>query len=375
MRIGIEAQRLFRKKKHGMDIVALELIKALQKIDTGHEFVVFVRPDTDDKVITPGANFEIVRVDGSPYPVWEQFKLPPAVKKYGIDVLHCTANTAPLNSSAPIITTLHDIIYLEKLNLTQGSMYQRIGNLYRRWNVPRTVNKSKIITTVSNFERKRILDHFNLPEEKVVTVYNAVGSHFKKITDPTELERVKKKYNLPDEYLFFLGNTDPKKNVRGVLAALAMLKQQGKLRLPVVMPDLDSLYLNQILNDIKAPDLANDIVLCGYIPNVEIPAVYSRAVLFLYPSLRESFGIPLLEAMACGVPVVTSNSSPMTEVAGNAALYAEAAEPESIADNIDMLLNNEQYRQQLIAFGMERIKLFSWENTARQMLSLYEKIV
>lgn len=375
MRIGIEAQRLFRKKKHGMDIVALELIKALQKLDTGHEFVVFVRPDTDDRVITPSADFEIVRVKGSPYPVWEQFMLPPIVKKYGIDVLHCTANTAPLNSSAPIITTLHDIIYLEKLNLTQGSMYQRIGNLYRRWNVPRTVKKSKVITTVSNFERQRILDHFDLPEEKVVTVYNAVGSHFKKITDPTELERVKLKYNLPDEYLFFLGNTDPKKNVRGVLAALAILKQQGKLRLPIVMPDLDSLYLNQLLSDLKAPDLANDIVLCGYIPNIEIPAVYSSAVLFLYPSLRESFGIPLLEAMACGVPVVTSNSSPMTEVAGNAALYAEAANPESIAENIDMLLNNEQYRQQLVALGKERIKLFSWENTASQMLTLYEKIV
>lgn len=375
MRIGIEAQRLFRKKKHGMDIVALELIKALQKLDTGHEFVVFVRPDTDDKVITAGANFEIVRVKGSPYPVWEQFMLPPAVKKYGIDVLHCTANTAPLNSSAPIITTLHDIIYLEKLNLTQGSMYQRIGNLYRRWNVPRTVKKSKIITTVSNFERQRILDHFDLPEEKVVTVYNAVGAHFKKITDENELERVKLKYNLPNEYLFFLGNTDPKKNVRGVLAALAILKQQGKLRLPIVMPDLDSLYLNQLLSDLKAPDLANDVILCGYIPNIEIPAVYSSAVLFLYPSLRESFGIPLLEAMACGVPVVTSNSSPMTEVAGNAALYAEAANPESIAENIDMLLNNEQYRQQLVALGKERIKLFSWENTASQMLTLYEKIV
>jgi glycosyltransferase involved in cell wall biosynthesis len=360
MRIGIEAQRLFRNKKHGMDIVALELIKALQKLNTQHQFFVFVRPDADDKIIEETPNFKIIRVEGAPYPLW--------------DVLHCTANTAPLNCPVPLITTLHDIIYLEKLNLVQGTMYQRIGNLYRRWNVPRTVAQSKIITTVSNFERKRIVDHFKLSPEKVVTVYNAVGSHFTKVTDKDTLAAVTKKYNLPPKYIFFLGNTDPKKNVRGVITALALLKKQGKLTYPVVISDLEKTYLLHLLQEIKATDLLDDIILCGYVPNKVIPAIYSNAIMFLYPSLRESFGIPLLEAMACQVPVLTTNSSPMTEVAGDAASYAEPHLPASIAEKIVELINSETLRNDLIQKGLERVKLFSWEKTAQQMLQLYEKI-
>lgn len=357
-----------------MDIVALELIKALQKLTTQHQFFVFVRPDADDKIIEETPNFKIIRVEGAPYPVWEQIKLRAAIKKYKLDVLHCTANTAPLNCPVPLITTLHDIIYLEKLNLIQGTMYQRIGNLYRRWNVPRTVAQSKIITTVSNFERKRILDHFKLPAEKVVTVYNAVGNHFTKVTDEAILAAVAKKYNLPPKYIFFLGNTDPKKNVRGVITALALLKQQGQLTYPVVISDLEKTYLQHILQEIKATDLVDDIILCGYVPNNEIPVMYSNAVMFLYPSLRESFGIPLLEAMACQVPVLTTNSSPMTEVAGDAALYAEPHLPASIAQKIVELINSETLRNDLIQKGLERVKLFSWEKTAQQMLHLYEKI-
>jgi glycosyltransferase involved in cell wall biosynthesis len=374
MRIGIEAQRLFRKKKHGMDIFALELIKALQKLNTPHQFFVFVRPDADDSIIKETPNFKIVRTEGAPYPVWEQIKLRKAIKEYKLDMLHCTANTAPLNCPVPLITTLHDIIYLEKLNLIQGTMYQRIGNLYRRWNVPRSVQQSKIITTVSNFERKRILDHFKLPAEKVVTVYNAVGDHFVKVTDETKLAQVSKKYNLPAKYIFFLGNTDPKKNVRGVITALALLKQKGQLTLPVVIPDLERSYLLHILNEINAASLLDDIVLCGYIPNEEIPAIYSNAVMFLYPSLRESFGIPLLEAMACQVPVITTNSSPMTEVAGDAALFAEPHLPESIAEKIVEMLNSESTRNELIQKGLERVKLFSWEKTAQKMVQLYQTI-
>lgn len=373
MRIGIEAQRLFRPKKHGMDIVALELIKAIQRMDTEHEFFVFVKPDVDDQIIHDTDNVKIIKLKGSPYPLWEQIVLPFAVKKYKIDVLHSTANTGPINSPVPLIVTLHDIIFLEKLYFLQGTMYQRIGNLYRRWNVPRLMDLCETIVTVSNFERDRILHHFHLPKERVIAVHNAVGAHFRRITDVGELSIAKEKYNLPDKFIFFLGNTDPKKNVMGVISALGELKKNGKLTMPLVMPDLDKEYLLRIMKEVKASDLREDILLCGYIPNGELPAVLSQATIFLYPSLRESFGIPLLEGMACGVPVITSNTASMPEVAGDAAAFVDPFNPHTIARKIEELLNDEQQRKDLVEKGLKRAEDFSWDITAHRMIEIYEK--
>lgn len=374
MKIGIEAQRLFRVKKHGMDIFAMELIKALQAAGTTHEFFVFVKPDNDDKIISEKDNFKIIRLDGSPYPLWEQWILPAAVRKYKIDVLHCTANTAPVFSPARLITTLHDIIYLEKIEINKGTLYQRVGNLYRRWNVPLAAKKSKLICTVSDYERERIIDRLKVSPEKVVTVYNGVGEHFKKITDTNILNSLRQKYKLPENYILFLGNPAPKKNVHGLLQALAILKKENKLTLPVVIPDLSRQYILQLLQDLDEGNLIADIVACGYIPNTDLPGIYSAATVFLYPSLRESFGIPILEAMACGVPVVTSNTSSMPEVAGNAALLADPLNPDSIAEKINELLTNTTLRETLITKGHERAQSFSWENTAQQVLELYEKM-
>ena len=133
MRIGIEAQRLFRKKKHGMDMVALELIRSLQRTDTRNEYFIFIRADKDRQVLTESPNFHIVEIPGGPYPWWEQVLLPRAVKKYKCEILHCTGNTAPLFSPVPLILTLHDIIFLETslrgIMFGEGSNYQRFGNI------------------------------------------------------------------------------------------------------------------------------------------------------------------------------------------------------------------------------------------------------
>jgi len=158
MKIGIEGQRLFRKKKHGMDMVALELIRNLQEIDHANEYYIFVSPDEDNAVLKETANFKIITLEGGSYPMWEQFALPKAAKKYGCEILHCTSNTAPVNCNIPLVTTLHDIIYMESsyLKILTGSAtpYQKFGNVYRKLIVPRVVNKSRKIITVSHFEKK-----------------------------------------------------------------------------------------------------------------------------------------------------------------------------------------------------------------------------
>jgi hypothetical protein len=160
MKIGIEGQRLFRKKKHGMDMVALELIRELQKIDHENEYFIFIKPDEDDSVLKETPNFKIVKLEGGSYPMWEQFALPKAASEAGCQILHCTSNTAPLNCKIPVVVTLHDIIYMESnyLRILTGSAtsYQKFGNVYRKLVVPRVVKMSQKIITVSHFEKNRI---------------------------------------------------------------------------------------------------------------------------------------------------------------------------------------------------------------------------
>lgn len=179
--------------------------------------------------------------------------MPRAVKKYKLDLLHCTSNTAPLFLSVPLVLTLHDIIYLEKISFTEGTAYQKFGNIYRKWNVPIISKKAKKILTVSDFENQRICSHFGFNKDLVQTVYNAAGTHFKKIANPQTLAETKAKYNLPDNYIFFLGNTDPKKNVRGVLKAISILRSSNLLPCKLLMLDINRQYLHDLANDIGSP--------------------------------------------------------------------------------------------------------------------------
>lgn len=356
-----------------MDMVALELIKQLQVLDSKNEYYIFVNNVEDKAALQETANCKIVHLKESSYPVWEQVHLPKAVNEYKLDLLHCTSNTAPISLKVPLIITLHDIIYLEKWNFTQGTTYQIIGNLYRRWNIPKVVKKAKHIITVSEFEKQRIASYFKLTDKQVSAVYNGVGAHFKRVTDEAELKRTKQAYNLPDNFIFYLGNTDPKKNVIGVLKALSILKSKGQLKSKLLMLDIDRDYLMTTMKQIGDVSLMDDIVFSGYVPNKDLPAIYSQAQLFLYPSLRESFGIPLLEAMACGVPTITSNTSSMPEVAGAASVLINPFNPEEIAEAMLNLQQDLNLQQQLIAKGLKRVEHFTWDANARQTLALYNQ--
>jgi len=379
MKIGIEGQRLFRKKKHGMDMVALELIRNLQLIDTENEYFIFVKPDEDNTVLKETPNFKIIQLDGGSYPMWEQIALPKAAKKYGCEILHCTSNTAPIFTDIPLITILHDIIYMEssyyKILTGSATPYQKFGNAYRKLIVPWVVKKSDKIVTVSHFEKNRIGEFFGMKDDKRLTaIYNGVSTHFKRVTDESELKRVKEKYHLPDHFFFFLGNTDPKKNTIGTLKAFSDFLKQSKSDYKLVMLDYDLNELEKLLIEIGDKDLINNIVLTGYVINTDLPAIYSLCTIFLYPSLRESFGIPMLEAMGCGVPVITSNTSSMPEVAGDAAHIINPYNPEEITQAIIKILADAEYYDTLCKKGIERNKLFSWKNMAEQVLLLYNEI-
>ncbi|MFY0598786.1 MAG: glycosyltransferase family 4 protein [Cyclobacteriaceae bacterium] len=367
MRIGIEAQRIFREKKHGMDIYAVELIKELQQIDHENEYFIFVKPDKD-WCIEETHNFSIIEVFGVTYADWEQISLPIAASKYELDVLHCTSNTAPLFCPVPTIVTLHDIIYLNK-NFSGGSLYQRLGHYYRKWIVPLAYKKAKQVFTVSNFERDRItalLGH----ENKLQTVYNGVGGKFKPLNSEEQKE-TRARLNLPKQYLFFLGNTAPKKNMKGMLEAFSRYCDENKDALPLVIAESSEEDVISILYDLKRTDVIEKIHLTGYLFHHDLPSVYASAALFIYPSLRESFGIPIIEAMACGAPVITSQASSMPEVAGEAACLVNPNKPIEIAQAISLILEDETYYQNLRAKGALRAVDFRWSSTAEKVSASY----
>jgi len=263
---------------------------------------------------------------------------------------------------------------MQKIDFTKGTLYQRFGNLYRRWIVPHIIYKCKKIITVSGFEKKEIDSYFSLPSGRVEVIYNSFDHQFKTITDADQLQFYRKKHNLPDRFVLYLGNTHPNKNIYNVLKAISLLHQEIKEKIPLVIPDIDEAFLNKALREIRQPTLRDQICLTGYIANRELKYIYNLASVFLYPSFYESFGIPILESMACGTPVITSGSAAMPEIAKDAAIIIDPKEPISIKNAITMLLSNPTQYSQYRDRGIKRASNFDWNVTANKVLTTYHEV-
>ncbi|MFY0606782.1 MAG: glycosyltransferase family 4 protein [Cyclobacteriaceae bacterium] len=371
MRIGIEAQRIFRPQKHGMDIYALQLIKHLQEIDHVNDYFIFVKPD-EDICLKPTHNFEIVQINSLTYADWEQIRLPQYVKDYNIDVLHCTSNTAPLFCSVPTVVTIHDIIYLNSA-FSGGSRYQKLGHYYRKWIVPKVYDKAAKVMTVSNFEAKTMEGHFK-NADKLNISYNGINPKFNQKSTAEVITNVRHELGLPEKYILFLGNTAPKKNMIRVLEAYAKYRIESSNPLPLVVVETHCDVVSKMLEDLGHNEAMLGIHCVGYVSNDKLPVVYQEAELFLYPSLRESFGIPIIEAMASGTPVITSSSSSMPEIGQDAASYVDPYSSDMLTSKMLELLSNQDILSEMKEKGYKRAKDFSWHNTAQQVRNCYREV-
>lgn len=370
MKIGIEAQRIFRHNKHGMDYVVLEEIKELQKIDRQNEYFIFVKPGPD-KCLGGKDNFHIVEISCPTYPLWEQWALPRAARKCGVDMLHCTSNTAPVACQTPLLLTLHDIIFLEPRDKSNKSLYQNLGWLYRRMVVPKVLGHCRKIITVSQYELDNIVTKLNIPRSRMEMIYNGYNKWFQPLEDK---EKIYARYASERGFFFFLGNTDPKKNTERTIIAYSKYLHKSNIKRKLLVADLSRDVIDNILRRNKIENVANNIIAAGYIANKDLPYVYNAAFAFLYTSLRESFGIPLLEAMACGTPVITGNKSALPEIAGEAALLANPESTDDIAELMLSLETNEAIGKSLREKGIHRAASFSWESTAKKILSVYNSV-
>jgi len=375
MRIGIEAQRIFRTKKHGMDRVVLEVIKQLQIIDKVNDYFIFVN-EGEDRCLEETANFKIITFGGN-YPLWEQIKLPKKVKEMKVDLLHCTSNTAPLRIDAKLVLTLHDIIFLEKNNLLAKGFtpYQKFGNVYRSIVVPRILKHCEKVITVSHFEKENIKQRLPQIKEKLTVIYNGAHPMFQIIQDQDFLESIKKKYDLRNRFFFFFGNTDPKKNTPNLIKAYALYASEAKVPIPLVIVDYSEQLIEEQLRKLGKLELKKFIDVKGYITNTDIPAILNLSECLLYPSQRESFGIPIVEGMACGTPVITSNTSSMPEIAGDAALLVDPYSIEEMAQAMHKVEENKPFINELVARGLERAKQFTWLKAAETTLRIYKELL
>jgi glycosyltransferase involved in cell wall biosynthesis len=270
-----------------------------------------------------------------------------------------------------MVVTVHDVIYLEEISFA-GSAYQNFGNIYRKFVVPHAIRKANKIITVSGYEKTVIADVCKTDPEKIVVIHNAVSERFNPNVDQQQVEHFRKHLFLPERFMLFLGNRAPKKNTAGVINAYAHYCSLTDSPIPLVIIDFPRATVLAMLEKMKRFDLAGMIITPGYIPSAQMPIMYNCSSLFLYPSLRESFGLPVLEAMSCGVPVITSDVAAIREVAGDAATFVDPENTTAIAEMIYSLLNDEVQQKLMILKGFERVKLFSWRNSAEKLIALYE---
>jgi glycosyltransferase involved in cell wall biosynthesis len=304
--------------------------------------------------------------------LWFQLSLPFYLNKQSgnkIDLFHGTMAMLPLAVRMPTVVTIYDLV-LEKFPET---MY------WKNWLSLKTLMKvsarkaSKIIA-ISENTKKDIIDYFGIDEEKIRVIYLGVDSQFSPQPDPNEADALAK-YNLTDGYILSVGTLEPRKNFHRLINAYKMVASSGQKTPKLVIIGGHGWGNEELGKLVRESGLDERVILAGYVPDEDIPVLYRNASVFVYPSLYEGFGLPPLEAMACGTPVITSNLSSIPEVVGDAAVLIDPYNTAEIAQAIASVLKNEGLRDSLRTSGLVRSKLFNWEKTARETHSLYLEVI
>ncbi len=285
--------------------------------------------------------------------LWEQIELPFYLKKLGNPLLLNLVNTAPIFYRNQIVT-IHDLAFLR-----YPKWFSRKFYYFYRFLIPKIALNSLKIVTVSEFSKKEMVSILNIPEEKVEVVYNAISEKFKH--DPS----VEKK-----NYILAVSSLDPRKNLEKLILAFVRLNLKD-YKLVIVGSESKIFSSIKIRNLIKEND---NVELTGYVSDDKLVKLYQQAKLFVYPSFYEGFGLPPLEAMACGTPVIVSNVTSLPEVCGNAAYYVNPYDINDIARGIETVLKDEELQKELIHKGLKRVSLFSWKKSARRLIKIIEEI-
>lgn len=365
LKIGIDARLAYRR---GVGTYAANLIKTLLKLDLKNEYFIFNAPDFFKKQFRT-ARVQWVDLGLTNAALYEQWDLPAAARKRGIDFLHYIDNSATVFSSFPYLLTLHDVMYNRPLAAVRPhpTLRQSLIHFYKRMVIPYSVLRAKKILTVSEYSKTEIFEQLGVSPRKIHVTPEGVDRALFKPRRPTAPGREWK--------ILIHGAADERKNVYRVFqAAWRWMKRGKKFQLFIQGMDEAELKCTDYLEQAELLGISPYIQWMGNVSREELAQSYAQVDLFLYPSLLEGFGLPVLEAFACGTPVVASNATALPEVAGNAALLVDPQSPEAIARAVEQVMTRPTLRKQLIARGLRRAREFNWEKTARLTLQAYEEL-
>ncbi len=351
MKIGFDTQSTLGRKT-GIGLYTANLLQALRQVAPQHEYV----------EISSGRTQEM-RTDQRLH--WQQFELPRRARAMRVDLLHVTGFDAPWWRPCPLVLTVHDLI-----GLLFPANLPPISRLYwSRW-LPHTIRRADRIIVDSEHTKSDVNRLLGIPAEHMDVIHLGVDESFHPVEDEGSLGTVREKYSLPYTFILYLGTLEPRKGLDTLLSAYADLVTDVSHHL--VIAGKRGWYTQPLFQQVKALSLGQRVHFTGYVAEEDLGALYSLAHLFVYPSRYEGFGLPPLEAMACGLPVVCTDAASLPEVVGDAALLVSPDDPGALAAAMRRVLADGQLHTEMQARSLERAARFTWQETARRTLQVYE---
>lgn len=375
MRIGIDA-RFYGPKGKGLGRYTEKLIKNLEKVDLKNQYVIFLRQENYDEYIPENNNFKKVVADLKWYSLDEQLKLPKLIKEQQIDLMHFPHFNVPILYRGDFVVTIHDLILLRfptKRATTLGPLLYKIKYLGYKLAINSAVKRAKKVITVSHFTKDDLVDYFKIKESKVKVTYEAcdrVEFSQLKVPEPDFLENNK----ITKPYILYVGNAYPHKNLEGLIAAYKKFKKRNDFSHQLVLVGKEDYFYKRLKQDAYSSGLLHDssVVFFGFASQSDLAYLYAKASLYVFPSFIEGFGLPGLEAMSFGLPVISSNTSSLPEILGRAAVYFDPKDRQDIVSKMEKVLKDEKLQRRMMMSGRSQIDKFSWTSCARETLRVYE---
>jgi len=364
MKIGVDLHALTGFMQ-GTHTYTLNIVKQLLEIDRENEYYLYVKKGDDSiqKIFSkPNVFFRHIIPNHRAIRIPVSFPFQLAMDS--IDVFHCQY-MGPLFGRTPYVVMIHDIIH-EYL----PEFYPKSLCFLMRLFYPLSARRASRILTVSKHSKRDIVKFYKIREEKIIVTYNAVSKNFYPIEEKDKTTAILKNYGINEGYILFVGRLEPRKNVVRLILAFHKLKSINNINQKLVIVGMKDYKCEEIFKCVNDLNLQKDVIFTGRVENDALPIFYNGASLFVYPSIAEGFGIPPLEAMACGTPVISSDNSAMPEVIGNAGILVDPYNIEDLARTIFKVLSNKYLRKKMKRQGLKRAKSFSWENSARKTLKV-----
>lgn len=302
--------------------------------------------------------------------VWEQIVQPFALRGAHIDLLHALAFAGPLAISVPWVATVYDLSFIRF-----PQSFNAANRIYLKWATRQSLRRANRVIAISENTRRDLVTLFGAEPKKIEVVYCGIDPSFSPSNDPGDIECLRTQHHLPEKMILFVGTIEPRKNVARLIRAFARAKRNAHLPHRLVLVGARGWKDQEVDAAIEQEGIAEQVIFAGYVAQEELPRWYRAADLFVYPSLYEGFGLPPLEAMACGAPVVSSNASSLPEVIGDAGLLVAPDDEDALADAITRALTDAALREQMIERGLKQAAKFSWARAARETTDIYRTVL